>query len=713
MSVSIQNDRWAVAPEDYAVRITIPDLKGYFNKIPLLGKAPQARALIIEPGTRALIFDDGVLLGEADPGSYTLESFVQRLQFWRKKQATVFLTRGEDQVLKSTISNVPCLEGVCFDFAFQWTLQMSDVLAFMNNLMGANDDVTIVAMQKMLGPMVAQAIRETVGQNSFDAVGKPEFTSVLADGIRSRTDVRLKRYGLVFQDLQWIKPSSDADHLDEKKGELFLAAKEVQLGRAVAEVENEKLKARVDDYKEKIPVRTALREAVSGDKLSKVQSTEDFKKALTDIDKQRLLRKEDHEMLVEAYDDRKEDRGQLREHLLATLDLQREQELDALRLDLDHVVQMKALEHDIELAKISRSAEADFWKEDLEREKQQNTHRWEQKQEKERAKWQMIRENRREKRDDSWEAILHEQKMEEVRGDLEFNRAERQRKLDLLDAELKNRLAAEKLEVEKRQKEWELDFKQQKSANQMERLQKVQEMNARFAEQQQRMQLELETLKADSSHKRELERMQAMGSLSTEAMIATAGADNAALLADLKKHEATQETAKVEATASPDAALNEERLRMYEKMNETEKAKADAIAEAYKLAMQSQQTNVSTMIGGLAQAATGGQPVAPQPVAPQPAAPKPAALQPSAPPPMAVWHVSLNGTQSPAMSLEEVHQAIQTGQVVPSTMVWKTGMKEWTTADQVQELANCFGPPPMPNGGPPPMPPGPPGPPPA
>ena len=703
MTVSLKNDRWVVDPADYAVRITIPDLKGYFDEIPLVGKAPQGRALIIEPGTRALIFDDGVLLGEADPGSYTLESFVQRLQFWRKKQATVFLTRGEDQVLKSNISNVPCLEGVCFDFVFQWTLQMRDVLAFMNNLMGANDDVTVIGMQKMLGPMVAQAIRETVGQNSFDAVSKPEFTSVLADGIRSRIDVRLKRYGLAFQDLQWIKPSSDGDHLDDKKGELFLAAKETQLGRAAAEVENDKLKARLDEYKEKIPVRTALREAVSDDKLSKVQSTEDFKKALVEVDKQRLLRKEDHEMLVEAYDDRKEDRGQLREHLLATLDLQREQELDALRLDLDHVVQMKSMEHDIELAKISRSADAEAWKEELEREKQQATHRWEQKQNKERAKWQMIRETRREKRDDSWEAIQHEQKMEEIRGDLEFTRAERQRKLDLLDSELKNRLAAEKLEVEKRQKEWELDFKQQKSANQIERLQKVQEMNARFAEQQQRMQLELETLKADSSHKRELERMQAMGSMSTEAMIATAGADNAALLADLKKHEATQETAKVEATASPDAALNEERLRMYEKMNETEKAKADAIAEAYKMAMQSQQTNVSTMIGGLAQAATGGQPAASQQTAPQR----------SAPPPVAVWHVSLNGTQSPAMSLEQVHQAIQTGQVVPATMVWKTGMKEWKTADQVKELADSFGSPPMPNDGPPPMPPGPPGPPPA
>ncbi len=376
MTVSIQNDRWAVSPEDYAVRITIPDLKGYFDKIPLIGKATKGRSLVVEPGTRALIFDDGVLLGEADPGAYTLETLEERLQFWRKKQATIFLTRGEDQVLKSTINNVPCLEGVCYDFAFQWTLQMTDVLAFMTNLMGANNEVTVLEMQRMLGPMVAQAMRETVGQNPFDEVGKPEFTSVLADGIRSRVDVRLKRYGLVFQDLQWIKPSSDGDHLDEKKGELFLAAKETQLERAATEVENEKLKARLDGYKEKIPVRTALRAAVSDDNLSKVQSTEDFKKALVAVDKQRLLRKEEHDMLVEAYDDRKDDRGQLRDHLLATLDLQREQELDALRLDLDHVVQMKSMEHDIELARLSRSGDAEAWKDDLEREKQEATHRW-------------------------------------------------------------------------------------------------------------------------------------------------------------------------------------------------------------------------------------------------------------------------------------------------------------------------------------------------
>ena len=141
---------------------------------------------------------------------------------------------------------------------------------------------------------------------------------------------------------------------------------------------------------------------------------------------------------------------------------------------------------------------------------------------------------------------------------------------------------------------------------------------------------------------------------------------------------------------------------MYEKMNETERAKADAVAEAYKMAMQSQQGNVQQMIGGLAQAATPAAPGFPPPMAPA-----------AAPPPMPAaetWHVSLNGQQSPALQLAQVQQYIQSGQVTATSMVWKTGMPAWAQAGQVPELAGMFGPPPSAT---PPMPGGPPGPPPA
>lgn len=696
MTLSLKDSRWAVTENDFAARVIIPDLKGFFGKLPIIGSAPKGRSLVIEPGTRTLVIDEGMVIGEVAPGQYTMESFLQRLEFWRNKQTTIFLTRAEDVPIESVVSNAPCLEGVFINANYRWTIQINDVLPFLNNLMGAHDSISVPQLEELLAPMMGQAVRDVIGQASCEEIRGPDFSQALTTRIRSRVDAKLKRYGLLFQDLQSFQ-CLDEDAVTSRQGELFLQARETQLQRAVGEIANDQLKARLEEYENKIPIRKSLRDVVTDDNVDRLQSTEDFKQALTEIDKQRLLRKEDHDGLVEAYEDRKEDRQQLRAHLLSTVELQQEQELDSLRVDLDHAVRMQSLEKEIELARLSRTGEAEQWRADLDQDKEAAQHRWQQKHEKVKARWDRIREERRQSRDDDWEQTLHEQKVEEVEADLELARGDRQRKVALLEAEMQTRLEAEKLEVQKRQQEWEHEVQEKKSLSQMERLQKVQEMNAKFAEQQQRMQVEMENLKADSSSKRELDRIKALSDLSTDALVATASAENAALLADLKKHEASQEAAKVQATSSPSADLDQERLRMYEKMNEAERAKADAIAEAYKTAMQSQQGNVQQMIGGLAQAAT--------PAPTTPPATMPPTMPSAAPPPLPtseVWHVSMNGQQSPPLQLAQVHQYIQSGQVTTATMVWKTGMANWVAAGQAAELAPYFGAGPAGPPGPPP-----------
>lgn len=488
----------------------------------------------------------------------------------------------------------------------------------------------------------------------------------------------------MFIDLQSAEFGSDDGGLTERKGELWLQARETQLQRAATQVESDELAAKLEDIRSKVPVRKALRDAVASDQLNKIQSVEDLAKSLAEIDQRKLLRKEESEALLTAYTERQDDRQHLREHLLATLDIQREQELSELRVDLDYAVQMRSLEKELELSRLSRTQDSEKWQHEIQREKDEATHRREQKLGSVKATIERAREVRRQSRDDKWEAVLHEQKLEDVRGDLELTRAERKSRIAIMQAELNSRLQSEKLEMQKRQQEWDLEFKQKQSGSQLDRLQRVQEMNAQFTERQHRMQLEMENLKADGASKRELDRIQVMSSLSTEAMIATAGTQNAALLADLKKHEASQEAAKVQATANPTAQLNEERLRMYERMNETERTKADAIAEAYKMAMQAQHSSVNQMIGGLSHAATPPAPMAAQPW--------------GAPPPLQVsetWYVSLNGQQSPPLQLTQVQQYIQNGQVNAATMVWKTGLPSWVAAGQMPQLTAFF------NGGPP------------
>ena len=675
MSDFLNNNRWSVSEDDFAVRVMIPDVKGFFKRLTGLGSSQ----LIIEPGTRALVVEDGVLVGEVPPGSYTLESFDESLQFWRKKQSTIFLTRCEDVPLESFARAIPCLDSICFDISYRWTIQVQDVVAFMHNLMGARDELPLHELDELLSPFVGQALRSTVTQSSFDELREADCVNRLADGIRSRCDTRLQRYGLKFVDLQTADLTCDDQGHEQRKGEIWLASRETQLQRAAATVENEQLSARLDDIRSKTEIRRQLRDAVSGDRFNKIQNRDDFEKMVAEIDQNRLLRREERESLIAAYEERKEDRTQLREHLLETLQIEREQELEELRTELDHAARVRSLQREAELSRLSQTQESEDWRLEVEREQQATAHRHQQKLERVRAAWERARESRRQKRDDKWDGILHQQKMAEVQEEMIFAKAERTRKIALMESELNSRLKTEKLELQKRRTEAELELQQQKSSNQMDRLQRVQEMNAQFAERQQRMQVELETLKADSASQRELDRIAAMSDLSTEAMVATAGVENAALLADLKKHEATQDAVKAQAEADPAAELNEERLRMYEKMNETERAKADAIADAYKTAMQSQQGNVQQMIGGLAQAAT-------------PTAPAPPGFPPPPPVPVAdTWHVSLNGQQSPALQLAQVQQYIQSGQVTAATMVWKTGLSDWMAAGQVPELAGLFG----------------------
>jgi len=694
MSPVIENNRWSVGTNDFAARVAIPDLKGYFDRIPIISSLPKAKTLVVEPGTRALMVDEDFLIGEIPPGVYTFEEFVKRLQFWRDKQTTAFLVRCEDVPIDSRLKNIPCLDNVCFDIDFRWTVQITDIVQLIANFMGARTELKISELQNLLLPMVSQAISATVGSTSYDDAKKPTYIQQLQSEVKSQVDLKFQRYGLALHEIQNLKLASEADSILDQKGELFKRTRELQIQQAVSGVEDDELRARVKDYQSKTTLRDELRKVVSDDRLNKMTSQHEFEKAIFEIDKQRLLQTEESDALVHAFESRKEDRDSLRAHLLTTLDLQRERDIDELRMEMDHAYARKTLAHEMELAKISRSDNAEAWRQELEKEKEELEHRLQQKRIRLKANWEILREKRLQMREDRFAALVHEQKMEDVRLNVDLAKAERVRKIAIIQSELETRLAHDKLEIQKRQQQWDLEHRKERSDNQFDRLQRMQEMNAQFAERQMRMQVDLENLKADGASKRELDRIQALSQVSADVLIATVSTENAALLADLKKAELGRSN-RPRDESTPRSRMDEERMRLYEKMNETERAKADAIAEAYKMAMQAQQASVHQMIGGLAQASSAQ--TNPSPFSPPPVS---HAAPPPMPPPVA-WYVSLNGQQSPPLQWPQLQQYIQSGQVHAGTMVWKAGMPNWLPAHQVPELASLFGPSGPP--GPPPL----------
>jgi hypothetical protein len=689
MSRDIVENRWKVASTAFATRVAIPDMKGFFGS----GAIPSARTLVIEPGTRSVIIDEGIVVGELLAGDYTLESFAERLTFWRNKQATVFLTRSEDVPIEGLLKGLPCLEGVCFDLAFRWTVQAINVLHFMENLMGAHEQVSLRQLEEWISPIVHQAIRDSVGQMEYSSLQSNNMIQSLADAVRSRIEVKLARYGLRFNDLQFVLATARDGGLAEASGEQWIASRELQVQRAAREIENEQLRANAEDMGKKIDLRLALRKLVAEDTFNKIKGREELEKSIDEIDRAKLLRMEEREQLIAAFEERKDDRSSLRKHLLDTLDIQREQEIEEMRLAMDHAVRVKSLSQEIELSRKSRMADAEVWRGELEKERQSAEHRRQIQRATMEARWDRIRDEQRKRREDSWEALVHAQRTEGMRAELEISRRNRHSQLAIVQAELESRLAQEKLEIRKRQDLWEFEAREKKSNSQLDRLQRLQEINSRFAEQQQRLQLELENLRSDGAAKRELDRLQTMQSVSVDVLIASSSEANAAILADLKKHQASQDTAKLQASLNPAAELNAERLKMYEQLNATERAKADAIAEAYRLAMEAQSSNVGQMINGLAQAAT---PVAPPPVLERMSQAGAANTRPATfaggPPaiPVESWYYAVHGKVSSPHSWNQFQDVINAGSVTAESMVWKSGMSSWTRADKVPELSRCF-----------------------
>lgn len=60
------------------------------------------------------------------------------------------------------------------------------------------------------------------------------------------------------------------------------------------------------------------------------------------------------------------------------------------------------------------------------------------------------------------------------------------------------------------------------------------------------------------------------------------------------------------------------------------------------------------------------------------------------PVPVVTYHVAVNGQAAGPYNINTLQQMIMAGQLSASSLVWKTGMREWTHADSVEELSNLF-----------------------
>ena len=274
----------------------------------------------------------------------------------------------------------------------QIVLQMADTVQFLHNLMGVQDVVTHLDLQRTFYPLVHRAMWEAVRSTSISTLSGSDVGDSLLSSVDKNLQAWCQRYGLNFVDLRLMSATHEKfDAMRKKIGEIHLIKAGIaqkakldelysdnelrkikrkenlnELRVLAANVETDAMEARLAARIERIEVTNLIRETLNEEQFAKVKSREDLRDRMLEIDERKILRRESLDRLLEDYEQKKEDRKGARTHFLATLELQRNQELEELQQEIEHAMELKALDHQIAVAEKTGTKESAEWKRQLE-----------------------------------------------------------------------------------------------------------------------------------------------------------------------------------------------------------------------------------------------------------------------------------------------------------------------------------------------------------
>ena len=666
------NQRWGTPVEIFATKLSLED-----NDIP---RGWFKNSIVIEPGVWACAFVDGKYVGVIPAGEFTFHDFRDKLQFWRKGTATILLMRSEVVRLPVDCNGFISADDIPIELRVEVGIKIDNPVAFMLNMMGPRKEYPVKELADRLTPAVKQEAWVATARLKASELRGPAVAAKVSQQIVDAITPSFRRYGLSVFSLEGFAAQAAGmeKHWEKVKENHFQVAGE--------RLTNQRMGEDVGIRTDRIALLEKLRDIEISDKFDQARSEEELKTLISQVDKARLLRKEEVDQLTEGFNERRGDREAIRGHIVGVLDINRQQEIDQLRAQVKHSLDIAALKNELELADATNSVANLEWRNEIAKELEEAENGREERKKNLASKWERIREVQRQKQDGSWERLLHQQREESIRTELAIKEAERARRVGLLEAESVAQIESQRIIAERQRREFELEMGSRESTAQFDQLKRVQDMNFDGHARQVQLDSDLKAKAESLANTHELERLKTMGTLSAEALIASSNTDNAKVLAELKIQEAKSQAEIQAASRGDQQTFNEERLELYKKLSDVEKSKSDTIADVFQQALKGQQDAVAQMISGLA---TAHSPPRPLPVS-------------ASPPPVvgtaAEWHVASAGGQSGPHTAQQMRAMIQQGTVAVESLVWKAGMAEWIAIANCPELAGLISasPPPPP-----------------
>ncbi len=543
---------WQRNVDDFATRVETADLPGLLKK-----------NLIVEHGTKALLFINGAYAETLTGGMYDMGGLISKLKkFEPYRSCTAILIDAGDMEFKFTINGVYTKDPLGIDVSCTFVLQVDNPIFFFNNVMKGRDNYPVIDLRQSLYDELHNVMNEIIGKKSvgdlnWDLALKKQFEVAAENHLRTtfqrsgfnliqfRTiDYRFGRYDEVrgINEETFLMISEEDARLsrrkrlfdvynenqlqdifeDTQKTDLYRKRSAVKIDQAKAEAaENIGLKnvgadMEIDEWELAARTRRRMKEHL----LDKTKTDEDIEKYLLEIEKGKLLREDEIEVLKRNLNEKNVDHDIRREQMIKKLEL--EQTLELRRIETIGEADLKMLDLEKELTFEGKRL---MGKEGIEK-----------------------------------DILLLQLQKNELRLNAELMELEKKaaasRRQHLDDEMQRLKLAREQFTTDADKKKIDLELEKLETDMSLEALTKVKKIKRDDEYERQKMELEKEEKKIDLELKRlkeihaqelakikaqsdaELAKIEVLSKASVEAVISMSGVEQAQIIAGLKETEA-------------------------------------------------------------------------------------------------------------------------------------------------------------------------------
>lgn len=569
----IRGNHWARRTEDFAVRVDASDLQGIFK-----------RGIIVEPGTNAMLIDGGANRGMLGPGTYNMDSLDKRLSDWIAtgigSQVTALLVDVTPTDMNFAAGGIFTKDSIRIGVRVRLQAQVEEPGKFLVNMLGGRERLTCTELEGYLYPEINQVLEawvagHTVQELAEDLSLRPQLELALDEALK----ISFRQMGLKLINVRATE--LNLEHLDHIKGirskytlqiseieaetqgkaGLFAAIRSGQLQQWVEDA------AKVEDEEHRAEIYQRMRQVVMNGKMDEIRTEAEFDVFLDGIDRQKLLREKERAELLKTWREDTEDKDRTRAHMLAKLDMERNYELRSAELRLRTDLSQKEQEAEIQFERVRSERQYEIETQKLDFALKQARQKAEY--EAEMLKKRQLAEIEQAEREMKLRGSLHSQDMQEMLDQLKVAQA---------GFEVINNNQRQKKEIE-----WEDERRR---------------MDAKWAQQLKQIEVDLE--REHMRNQYELDRLDKLGKLGTEALIAASPAEQGRILADLKRNEAFKDMNEDQILAlaardSPDVARalqekfkamaegrsSEREREMYEKLLAEKDSRERATIEAW------------------------------------------------------------------------------------------------------------------------------------